>query len=482
MRNKKWLWMGGAAAGVVLVVVVSVTALRSKRTAVQAERVTRKDSLVSLVTASGEIRPKKYVDISSNIMGRIVALAVKEGDSVREGDLLVRIDSAQSEAETRASEGQLQAALADAQGQQFQIATAEANYQRDQASLEVAEAELVQVQSNLKQARNTFARVQQLHEENLVSREEYERAQTQVNALQAQLEASRSRVAQMEAQVKVMQTGIEHMKALHQAALGRVSQARAYLARSRDMLGKTVITAPLSGVITSLNIQEGEIAIIGVQNQPGTVLMTIADMGVIETELKVDETDIVNVKVGQKAKVTVDALPDQPIDATVTEVGSSAIAPPGGVRSPGVAQEARDFKAVVQLLRPPAGLRPGLSATAEIITATKKNVLAIPQQALVKREVSVDQKDRYLPPPEGKGKAAQASDVKQKKKELDGVFVIGKDRYARLRPVKTGIVGGMEVEILEGLQEGEQIVTGDYKTLRKLEERTPVKVESSKKK
>jgi HlyD family secretion protein len=243
----------------------------------------------------------------------------------------------------------------------------------------------------------------------------------------------------------------------------RLAQQRTQLIQAKDQLSKTTITAPLDGIISYLPVNEGEIAIIGVQNQPGTVLMTIADMSVITAEVKVDETDIVNVHIGQEAEIKVDALGDRKLKGHVSDVGSSAVnrsgANAGGGGGGGGTQEAKDFKVVITLDDPPDELRPGLSCTANIITARTMHVLTIPIQALTVREFD-----------------DPADPLKKKKIEKEGVFII-KDGTAVFRPVKTGITGTTDIEILEGLTEKEKIVTGPYQVLRTLEENTKITIE-----
>jgi HlyD family secretion protein len=239
----------------------------------------------------------------------------------------------------------------------------------------------------------------------------------------------------------------------------RLAQQRSALIRARDQYSKTTILAPLTGIITHLPVNVGEIAIVGVQNQAGTVLMTIADMSVITAEVKVDETDIVNVKVGQEAQIRVDALGDRVLNGTVSEVGNSALTRTGGIATTSTnnSQEAKDFKVVVTLTDPPPELRPGLSCTSTIVTATRRQTLTVPIQALTIREFD---------PPEKGGK----------KIEKEGVFVV-KNGSALFREVKTGIIGTTDLELLEGLVESEEIVTGTYQVLRTLQDNTVVRTE-----
>jgi HlyD family secretion protein len=285
----------------------------------------------------------------------------------------------------------------------------------------------------------------------LISREQYDHTKADYDVAAAQLNAARARLVQTEAQAA------QTLKQREGTSL-RMAQQRTSLIRAQDQLSKTTITAPLNGIITYLPVNEGEIAIIGVQNQPGTTLMTIADMSVITAEVKVDETDIVNVRIGQEAEIKVDALGDRKLKGHVSDVGNSAVNR-SGQNNTGGNQEAKDFKVVITLDDPPEELRPGLSCTASIITARTKQVITIPIQALTVREFD-----------------DPADPLKRKKIEKEGVYII-KDGTVVFRPVKTGITGTTDIEILEGLSEKEKIATGPYQVLRTLEDNKRVKIE-----
>jgi HlyD family secretion protein len=406
---------------------------------VQASRVVRQD-LTQTVSANGEIKPKKYVNISANTMGRIVELPVREGDQVREGDLLIRLDSIQTNADVQSAQASLEAAQAELEGMTASLKSSD-------AAINSAKAELTRSEADLTRARQNFDRADRMSKDGLISREQFERSKTDFDIANAQLGAARARLAQTEAQAA------QALKQRDGLAL-RITQQRSGLTRARDQLSKTTIRAPLAGIITYLPVNEGEIAIVGVQNQPGTVLMTIADMSVITAEVKVDETDIVNVKLGQKAEIKVDALGGARIlRGHVSEIGNSALTRTTGVAAgtQGTAQDAKDFKVVVTLDAPPPELRPGLSCTAEIITATRQKILTGPIQAITLRE---------LPG----------------KKETEGVFVIH-DRTVTFKPVMTGIVGTTDIELASGIAENEEIVTGPYQVLRTLKDNARVRIE-----
>jgi len=336
-----------------------------------------------------------------------------------------------------------------------------------------------QAQSNLTIAQNTYRRKQQLNEDGLISREEYEQAQNSYRVAQAQLEVSKARLSQMETQIKIAQNNIQQMKRTYEAGSKRVKALAASLTRAEDQLGKTTLYAPLSGVITQLLVEKGERAVPGIMSNPQATLMTIADLSVIQTELKVDETDVVNVSLGDYAQVKVDALPDVILEGDVTEIGNSPIRSATGGQ-----QEAKDFKVVVTLRNPSDKLRPGMSCTGDIITDTKQNVLTIPIQALTIREVEVDKDGNYIPPDPNKKKEANVAEAssgapKEQKKELEGVFVVDGGKTARFRPIKTGITGETEIEVLDNLKEGEEIVSGSFQTLRTIKDGAAVKVDNS---
>jgi HlyD family secretion protein len=268
-------------------------------------------------------------------------------------------------------------------------------------------------------------------------------------------------------------------KAQQDSAQGHISQNTAMLRHASDVLSKTEYPAPFDGVITNVPVREGETVVPGIQNSPGSTLMTIADMSVITAEVKVDETDIVNVQLGQPAEVTIDAIPKQKFKGTVTEIGRNAVLRSTGVstaQTTSSSQEAKDFKVVVSLQDPPPNLLPGLSATARITTATRKTVLAIPIQALTIRqrgELATDSKGKPAP---AETKAPAGQDAKE---ELQGVFVLKNKKDAAFVPVVTGISGTTDIEVTNGLQEGDEIVTGSYKVLRTLRNGTSVKVDNS---
>ena len=435
--------------------------------AVQAGRVLRQD-LTQTVSANGEIKPKKYVNVSSNMMGRIVRLPVKEGDRVREGNLLVQIESIQSEADVRSAEASLDAAEVELEGMSASIRSAE-------AAITSGKAEITRSEADLARSKQAFDRAEQMAKEGLIAKEQYERTKADYDISVAQLNAARARLAQAEAQ-------LGQVLKQHDSTRIRIAQQRAGLVRARDMFSKTTIRSTLDGIITNLPVNEGEIAIVGIQNQPGTTLMTIADMSIITAEVKVDETDIVSVKLGQEARIKVDALGDRMLLGHVTEIGNSALTRSSGTAAgtvTGTGQEAKDFKVVVTLDDPPQELRPGLSCTATIQTATRQQILTAPIQALTIRELDpTDPKVKSTNASGGVALAAGAGASNKKKVEKEGVFVLT-NGVAFFRPVKTGITGTTDIEILEGLAENDQIVTGPYQVLRTLKDNTRIKIEKA---
>jgi len=444
-----------AGAVVVLGSVVGFTVYQSRKNvvAVQSGRVVRED-LASVVTASGEVNPQTYVNIGANAFGKITHLYVKEGDKVKKGQLLAQIENVQPTADVSAMQASLQASNGDA-------AAADAAYN-------TAIADLARAKADAAQKKLDYERAQGLFKDQLIAKQEFD-------AREAAWESSASGLVQEQA--RIVQT-----KAQRDASHDRIKQAAASLTHASDVLQKTVYTAPFDGTISNLPVREGETVVIGIQNQPGSTLMTLADMSVITAEVKVDETDIVNVKLGQPADVTIDAIPNKVFKGHVSEIGENAI-----VRSTGVAtsqtlassQEAKDFKVKVTLDEPPQNLRPGLSTTAKITTATRSGVLAIPIQAL-----TIRQRGDLDPKNTGKG-AVQAApspmQAKKDKEEIQGVFVI-RDKKAVFVPVETGITGTTDIEVTSGLQPGDEIVVGSYKVLRTLKNEAPVKIDNTVKK
>ncbi len=465
-----------AAAGVIIW--ASTTWSRQDLTSVEVGDVSRKKELVQMVSATGEINPKEYVELQAEISGVITHLYVEEGDVVKKGDLLLRIDPIQTETAMQAQEAVLAATRSEARNQQAQIAVQKSNSERDLAGVRVAEAELDKARQNYDLSKASFERKQQLFEDNLISRDDYDAAKNATIIAEASFKTATVQLKQAEAQYEVSKVVLEQAKSGYESAQSRVKQQEAVLKAQQDMLQKTTIRSPLSGVITQMNVEVGERAVPGTLNNPAATLMIIADLSVIEAELQVDETDIVDLAIGQPAVIKVDALPDTPLQGKVTEIGNSAI------QTASSSQEAKDFKVVVQLFNPPAALRPGLSCTGEITTAVREQTLAVPIQALTIREFPADADGNLIRKSKDTKTTAAGTDKEAKKenepekKEFEGVFLVDNGK-AVFTPVKTGIVGETEIEILSGLDEGQKIVTGSYKTLRTLSDGDGVKAEQS---
>jgi HlyD family secretion protein len=446
----------GAGIAVLLAMIVGFTVHQSSKnvTTVQTGKVQRQD-LATVVSASGEIKPKNYVNVGANAFGKITHLYVKEGDHVKRGQLLAQLENVQSSADVNANQASLQAAQTDA-------VAADAN-------VKTSQADLLRAQADYERNKLDWERAQSLFRDGLISKSDFDSRKNAWATADAGLGQAQARVAQAKAQTD--------------SATTHVSQNRANLTRVNDVLQKTSYNAPYDGVVTNLPVREGETVVMGIQNAPGSTLMTIADMSIITAEVKVDETDIVNVHLGQPAEVTIDAIPKKIFHGTVSEIGDNAIVRSSGVSTSQQAtasEEAKDFKVVVNLQDAPLDLRPGLSTTAKITTATRSNALALPIQALTLR--SKEQIELQNNPPGSVHAAAPvAKEVASKgKKEdgLQGVFVI-RNKKAMFVPVATGITGTTDIEVLDGLKEDDEVITGSYKVLRTLRPGSGVKIDNT---
>lgn len=396
-RRKKFIIIFTIIIVIALIIFFNLRAQREKAVKVKVEKV-KKHDLTSIVSASGEVKPKKNINISAHLPGRIDKIGVEEGQRVKAGDFLLKLDSSQYEA----------------------------NADRDRALIRSYKADLVKAEAGLKKDKSYYQRQKALYNDNLVSREQLEAAKAQYDISKAQ----------------------------HESILYRIKQAEASLKSTLDNLSKTIYHSPIDGVITSLRVEEGEVAMIGTMNNPGTILMTIADLSVMQVEVEVDETDVINVKMDHPAEVRIDAFPGKTIKGKVTEIGSSAL------QKVTTSQESKDFKVVITLKNPPKELKPGLSASADIITAQKKNVLAVPISSLILKEKKNKNK-------------------KEKEQQEEGVYVV-KENRVKFHPVKKGIMGEMMIEISSGLKEGEEIVVGPYNSLRQLDDGVLIKPQAKK--
>jgi HlyD family secretion protein len=413
LSSHRWLFV----SALLVVVVASVLVARRgpSRVPVDVGTVTRQAHFTSTVNASGEIVASRYADIGSNVMGKIVSLPVTEGARVRSGQLLARIDPVQARSDLSSASEQVRALEAEerASSQQVRAAT----------------SELAAAEAASREADQQLARKRALVEKGLLPAAELDTAHAAADSASARLASAR--------------TAVDRARQTAEAAGRRVAQSRAMQTRANDVYSKTSILSPIDGVVSRLRVREGEMVVVGIQNQPGTTLMTISDLGAINAEVKVAEADVLRLALGQRATVTLEALAGKRFSGTVVEIGASALP----VSGTGAA--AREFKVAVRLADPDQGLRPGLTCDAEIVTSERTNVLTVPLQSLVLRAG-------------GQGLAAKT-----------GVFRIA-DGQARFVSVSPGVIGGLEVEV-SGIDEGTPVVIGPYQTLRELQDGTFVK-------
>jgi HlyD family secretion protein len=446
----------GACIAVLLALIVGFTVHQSSKNVatVQTGKAVRED-LATVVSASGEIKPKTYVNVGANAFGKITHLYVKEGDHVKKGQLLAQIENVQPEADVNANEASLQAAQTDALA--------------SDAAVKTAQADLLRAQADYDRNKLDWERAQSLFKDGLISKSDFDSRKNAWVTADAGLTQAQARLAQSKAQ--------------KDSADKHVTQAGATLTHYADLLKKTTYPSPFDGVVTNLPVREGETVVIGIQNAQGSTLMTIADMSVITAEVKVDETDIVNVRLGQPAEVTIDAIPKKVFHGNVSEIGDNAIVRSSGVstsQQTTASEEAKDFKVVVTLTDAPTDLRPGLSTTAKITTATRSNALSIPIQALTLRTKDQIEAQNNAPgsvhaaPPAAKEVASK----NKKDDEVQGVFVI-RNKKAMFVQVTTGITGTSDIEVLDGLKVGDEVITGSYKVLRTLRPGSSVKVDNS---
>ena len=462
----KWKIIISLAVVIVLGVGLYASTVYSKKglVTVQTGQVVRQD-LTSIVTASGEIKPKNYINIGANAQGDITAILVKEGDHVKKGQLLAKIEDVQPAADVQAQRAALSSAEAQSAASEAAVKAADENINTMRAALEHDKADLDRMKAD-------YQRAQQLFNEKLGAKQDYEMKKYTYDAQVAALAESQARIVQAQAQR-------EQTSAQLAAAQRQIAQAQASLVRYDDILRKHNAYAPLDGVVTNLPVRVGESVVTGIQNSEGSTIMTIADMSQITAEVKVDETDIVNIQLGQVADITIDAIPNKVYKGHVTEIGNTAI-----LRSTGVAasqsaissQEAKDFKVVIAMDNPPEEVRPGLSCTAKITTATRANALTIPIQALTVRQKG-DLDPAPAPGAVVTPKKYTPAEEKARKEEVQGVFVVENGK-AVFHKVDTGITGATDIEVVSGLKENDQIVTGTYQVIRTIRNDAAVKVDN----
>jgi len=458
---KMWQKVAVGAAVVLVgagIVLYSVNQANKGVITVQTAKVAKQDTLVSIVTASGEIKPTTYTNVQAQGFGRITDILVKEGDPIKKGDRLLLQENVQ--------------ANADVQAQSAAMNSSESGILAADASYKSAQADLLLQRANLEKAKLDYERGQGLYKDGLIPKQDFDQRKTSYDAAGASVASAEARVLQLKAQLEQSRS--------------QLSQNKAVLTRTRDILSKTTYVSPINGIVSYLPVRLGEYVVPGIQNSNGSFLMTLSDMSIVTAEVKVDETDIVNVRRGQDADVTIDAVPGKIFHGKVTEIGSQAVLRSSGLattQSTTSTQEAKDFKVVVTLDSPPENLRPGLSTTAKIKTAEKKSVVAIPIQALAVRSRK-DLEDAKKDSKSGGSSSitlaaplpAMSSDPK--KEEIQGVFVIN-GKKAIFRPVKTGISGITDIEVTDGLQTGDEIVVGSYKALRTLKPEAQIKVDNT---
>ena len=409
--SKKVKWSIGGAVIIGIAAFMAVTAAKrgNKGTEVRIEAVEKRD-LVASVTASGQVQPQTKVDVAADISGRIVRLAVKEGQTVTKGQFLLEIDPSQYIAAV----------------------------QRAEAALSASRAQEAQAKANFIQAQRNYQRSADIKKANaqLISDEQLEQLKTQA----------------------------EVQEALQEAALHQVEQSAAQLKDARSSLAKTTILAPMSGRITRLAVEQGETAVPGTFNKDAATLLTIADMSVLETKVKVDETDVARIEVGDSAIVQIDAFPDTTFLGRVTKISNSSVK--GASAAATSADQAVDYEVTIQLVNPPKDTRPDFSATAKVVTDARTAALSIPIIALTVREnETLENADTAAI---ALGRATNTKEVG--KKDVEGVFIVGADNKVTFRPVKVGIAGEKYFEVLTGLKEGEKIVGGTYQAIRELKD------------
>jgi HlyD family secretion protein len=432
------------AIGVLVIAgIVTLTIVRAQAgyTKVMTAKVLR-ENLVSTVSGTGQIKPKTYVNVGAEALGRITHLYVKEGDHVHKGQQLATVENVQQEANVN--------------GQKAAIAAADTDIAAYIAAEKTQEAAVEHAKADLEQKALDYKRAQALYAAQVMSKQDFDAKKAAYDTDVATLAQSEAAVAQAKAQTA--------------SARGHMNTQRADLTANVDLLDKTIAIAPFDGIVTNLPVREGETVVPGIQDTNGSVLMTLADVSVITAEVKVDETDIVSVALGQEADVTVDAIPGKVFKGHVTEVGDQALLRSSGLatsQSTSGQEEAKDFKVIITLDHPSDELKPGLSTTAKIVTATRESALVIPIQALVMRN-----------PKDAQGSPTVSGDPTQNGNQVQGVFLLREDKgklRARFVPVTTGITGITNIQVLSGLRQGDEIVTGTFRVLRDLKENALIK-------
>jgi len=447
MSRKNILIVIGVVVVAAAVVAANLYFRREKGLSVTTETIRSRD-LEAVVSASGKIQPKRLVNISADTPGRVVDLAVNEGDRIRKGQFLLQIDPKSLRTRVDSNSASLRAA---------------------ELSLDQLKQSTETSRVQLQQAQQTLARQQDLWRQQLTTREALDKA---IN------------------DVKAAESAVQEREKLLRPQESRIAQERATLESARYDLSKVRIESPIDGIVTRRNIQEGETAIIGTMNNPGTVLLTLADMSIIQAEVEVDETNIPHVQLGQRAKVTIDALPDRSFKGHVTEIGNSPIqstTPGQGGNQSSTGTQATNFKVVVVIDEPVPEVRPGFTCTADVTTATRKDVVSVPIPAVAVRELVYDANGQVVKEPQSDKRrrpnrvepVASAAELKpgQTRKETEGVFVVRNGR-AEFVPIKMGIAGEKYFEVLTGVRPADQVITGPYNSVRGMTDGDLVKVDN----
>ncbi len=477
---KKRLMAGMVIVVLIILAIIGVWWSRRGVVTVQTGKVVRQD-LTATVTASGQIEPENYANVNANSIGKITDIYVQEGERVKKGQLLMRTDDIQQQANVDAQTATLKSSEAT-------LAADEAAVEASAAAVRTAQANLTQSQAQLAQKKLAYQRGLALMKDELLSKQDFDQRLSDYQVAQATVESSAATLTQVKAQYL-------QAKNTRAMASAQVAQNRASLMGTTDVLDKTIYTSPYNGIVTSLPVHVGENVVPGVQNQTGSLLFQVSDLSVINSEVLVDETDIASVKLKQPAYVSIDALPNQTFEGYVTEIGQSAVSSTTGETTTAQSsssnvsnQEAKQFKVKVRLENPPGTLRPGLSCTARIITAVRKNAVSIPIQALTFRSKKELEQSQKKSGSQGEVLAAEAQppdaaadsppDADSSQDDIQGVFVV-REGHAVFVPVETGIMGTMNVEVLKGLKPDDVIVTGSYSALRTLRNNTKIRINNA---
>jgi HlyD family secretion protein len=490
-RKKKIIIAVAAVVVLGLIIIISVFASRKDEPEVTTVTVAERAELRSTVTASGEIRPIQFINMTSEVAGRIEEIYVKEGDMVSKGQPLVRLDPTQLQSSQEAQLAASQAALNDVQNARSQVIAAENNVSQAQQGLMVSEAgvaqqrqQLINTQIDLATAQRELKRTTELIESGVASRSEYDAAKDRYDSAFARHEAQKIAVQESIARANQQRVSVRDSKrAVESARIGvrssesRASQQQAILRGQTSQRDKATQLAPLNGVIADIPSKVGTFAVASLSSTP---LLTIADMSTVNVEVKVDETEISNVEVGQIAKIKVDAFTDKELEGTVTQktplaVGKSATQ--GGLSNTINVQEAKEFRVVIQLNNTPDeirnGLRPGMSATATITTKVKNKVIAVPLQSIVEKSPNADSSASPAATP-------QPSPGAEKPKDIKGVYVLENGKKVKFIPVTTGITGESDIEITSGVSAGMEVITGPSRVLKTLKDGASVKKQTNK--